>query len=365
MARTVCTELDVLFHTLEISPAEENLAELVVKVFQKVSAGDEATKLEPDREWAVDRGMIKIGRYYPFSLSQKLAASPICNEKGNCVKSLQIGKPGLLESLRWEASSVSDTLPEGDVEIEVRAVGLNFRDLLASMGTILSDTASLGTEFSGIVCRICSCLSSANDLKIGDRVMGFALHGCMATKIRSSSTQVLKIPESLSFDDAATMPICFATAVRSLLDVGQVKAGQSVLIHSAAGGLGKAAIQICKYLGAEIFATVGGDEKRQHLISACSIPGNRIFNSRDDSFTSGIMSATNGQGVDVVLNSLSGNLLHASWRCVAKFGKLIELGKKDLMGHAMLDMQPFLANRSYCCVELFELTRERPQLMNR
>ena len=365
MARTIRTELDVIFHTLEISPSEESFAELVVKVFQKVIAGDETQKLQPDREWVVDRGTISIGRYRPFSLSQELAATATHNEGHHSVKRLQISKPGLLDTLYWDTAPISDTIPEGNVEIEVQAVGLNFRDLLISMGLIPGDTANLGMDLSGIITRTYSRPSSKSDLKTGDRVLAITVHGALATKIVIPSNQVFRIPEELDFDGAATIPICFATALRSLVDVGQVRAGQSVLIHSAAGGLGTTAIQICKYLGAEVFATVGEHEKRQHLISTYGIPENRIFNSRDDSFASGIMAETNGRGVDIVLNSLSGNLLHASWRCVAKFGKLIELGQRDLIDHAKLDMRPFLANRSYCCVDIAQLVQERPQELNR
>ena len=109
----------------------------------------------------------------------------------------------------------------------------------------------------------------------------------------------------------------------------------------------------CKdFRGGGIRATVGTEEKVRHLIEEFNIPLNRIFNSRDDSFVEGIMRETQREGVDLVLNSLSGELLHSSWKCVAQFGKLIEIGKRDLMGFGKLDMNPFLANRSYCCVNL-------------
>ena len=90
-----------------------------------------------------------------------------------------------------------------------------------------------------------------------------------------------------------------------------------------------------------------------------NIPRNRIFNSRDESFVEGILKETNGEGVDLALNSLSGELLHATWRCVAPFGKMVEIGKRDLLGFGKLDLNTFLANRSYCCVDV-DLLRERP-----
>lgn len=118
------------------------------------------------------------------------------------------------------------------------------------------------------------------------------------------------------------------------------------------------------YFG-KIYATVGSEEKRQYLFRNMGIPMNHIFNSRDESFVFDLMRETRDRGVDIVLNSLSGELLHASWNCVAEFGKLIELGKRDLVGFGKLDMGIFLANRSYCCVDIAHLTRDRPESMGR
>jgi NADPH:quinone reductase-like Zn-dependent oxidoreductase len=113
-------------------------------------------------------------------------------------------------------------------------------------------------------------------------------------------------------------------------------------------------------VGAEIFATVGTDEKAQHLVDTYGIPRDRIFNSRDASFLPALMQATNGRGVDLVLNSLSGELLHASWECVAEFGKMIEIGKRDLVGNGALALNVFERNRSYHGVDLGHLIRAKP-----
>lgn len=118
-------------------------------------------------------------------------------------------------------------------------------------------------------------------------------------------------------------------------------------------------------IGAEIFTTVGSDEKVKFLMQNFGLPRNRIFTSRDTSFVNDIMRETNGDGVDLALNSLSGELLHATWTCVAEFGKMIEISKRDLMGSAKLDMTPFLANRSYCCVDLDQICRKRSRITKR
>jgi NADPH:quinone reductase-like Zn-dependent oxidoreductase len=111
-------------------------------------------------------------------------------------------------------------------------------------------------------------------------------------------------------------------------------------------------------LGADIYVTVGNDEKVQFLVENFKIAKNHIFHSRDDSFVNDIKRETDGAGVDLVLNSLSGELLHATWSCVAEFGKMVEIGKRDLLGGGRLDMYPFLANRTYACVDIDQLWKK-------
>ena len=125
-----------------------------------------------------------------------------------------------------------------------------------------------------------------------------------------------------------------------------------MLIHSAFGGLGIASIQLCQYLGAEIFATVSNDEKRTFLIENFGIPSSNIFNSRSTAFASELMQVTNGSGVNVILNSLTGDLLDASWRCIAPGGTMVELGKKDMLDRNTLAMEPFGRNASYRCFDM-------------
>jgi NADPH:quinone reductase-like Zn-dependent oxidoreductase len=139
---------------------------------------------------------------------------------------------------------------------------------------------------------------------------------------------------------------------------------QSVLIHSARGGVGLAALQISQMLGADIYVTVGNDEKVQYLQDNFNLPRNKILHSRDSSFVKDLMRETDGQGADLVLNSLSGELLHATWSCVAPFGRMVEIGKRDLLGGATLDMRTFLANRTYSCVDIDQFWK-RPTVLKR
>ena len=113
---------------------------------------------------------------------------------------------------------------------------------------------------------------------------------------------------------------------------------------------------------ADIYVTVGNEEKVKYLMDTFGLPKNRIFNSRNASFAEEIVNVTQLRGVDVALNSLSGELLHATWRCVAEFGTMVEIGKRDLLGKGKLDMDVFLANRSYCCVDLDQLCIKRASI---
>lgn len=212
----------------------------------------------------------------------------------------------------------------------------------------LGDTSELGFEGSGIVRRVGS---SVEHIKVGDRVTAIAA-GLFGTRKVVPAASCQAIHGQMSLEDAAATSCIFATAIYCLITVGNLRKGQSVLIHSACGGVGLAAIQVCRMIGAEIYTTVGTSEKVNYLTDTVGIPAEHIFDSRSTSFLHGVLKKTNGRGVDLVLNSLSGELLHASWKCVAKFGKMVEIGKRDLMGHGKLEMDRFLDNRSFIGVDL-------------
>ncbi|KAM6508198.1 hypothetical protein FALCPG4_018080 [Fusarium falciforme] len=362
VARSIRAETQLPFYTLEIQPTEPCLPELVHQVLDKIQRVMDDEMLAPDKEYIVDEGVVKIGRYQPFLVRKELQEInlPTTADEGNNVTALHTSKPGALEQLEW----VNQDLPElrvDEVAIDVRAVGLNFKDILYAMGALKPEDCHdvpLGLEISGVVSSVGSRVTG---LAAGDRVMATPPTPCFKTQVACPSELVQKIPDDLSFDEAATMPICYTTVIESLINIGQLERNQSVLIHSAAGGVGHAAIQICKDIGAEIFATVGSQAKIDHLANTFGIPKDHIFNSRDDSFASGLKRQTGSRGVDIVLNSLSGELLHASWGCVAEFGTMIELGKRDIVDGGHLAMRNFLKNRSYCCVDMTHLAQMRPQ----
>ncbi|KAH4186698.1 hypothetical protein HBI81_132540 [Parastagonospora nodorum] len=263
---------------------------------------------------------------------------------------LTIKTPGLLDTFQWEEDETYHTpIHEDWIEIEVKAVGLNFKDVLVALGNLAED--KLGVDASGTVTRVGSAVT---DFKVGDRVMT-ASCDTFATYVRFPAKGAISVPAGMSYEEAASMPLIFLTAYYALVTAGGLIAGEKILIHAAAGGVGQAAIMIAQAKGAQIFATVGAESKKQLLVEQYGIPENRIFSSRDTSFVKGVLRATGGQGVDVILNSLAGEALRLSWTdCLAKFGRFLEIGKADLFANTGLDMKPLLDNKSYIGVNLLD-----------
>ncbi|KAL8910257.1 MAG: hypothetical protein Q9171_004421 [Xanthocarpia ochracea] len=254
---------------------------------------------------------------------------------------LSIGKPGLLDTLRFVSDERMLTpLQDHEVEIQVKATGLKW----------------LGQEASGVVLRTGS---RATKYKPGDRVSTINV-GTHATRIRADYRATAKVPDSMSFEEAAAVPVIHHTAYYAFVKVAKLHRGQSVLIHSAAGGVGQAAIQLARYMGLVVYVTVGTEDKRRLVIEQYNVPEKHVFHSRDASFVKGINRITGGRGVDCVLNSLSGELLRASWGCLATFGTFIEIGLRDITNNMRLDMRPFRKSTSFTFVNNHTLYEEDP-----
>ncbi|EAW07064.1 putative polyketide synthase [Aspergillus clavatus NRRL 1] len=272
---------------------------------------------------------------------------------------LHVASPGLLDSLRFiEDNDHLLPLAPNEVEVEVKAVGINFKDCLVALGRV--DQTTIGLECAGIVRRA----ANGSLFQAGDRVV-VCKTGSFRTYVRSPQDCVVKVPDILSFTEAAAIPTNFATAYHALYEVARLQQGETILIHSGAGGTGQAAIQIAQHLGAEVFTTVSSEEKKQLLVELYGLNPDHILYSRDLSFADGIKRLTDNKGVDVVLNSLSGEALVASWECVAPYGRFIEIGIKDILAHNTLPMFRFARNVSFSAVDLAAIMVERPHLLQR
>ncbi|GAB1210492.1 hypothetical protein APSETT445_009286 [Aspergillus pseudonomiae] len=357
VSRTIKRELGHYFGTFEIDKFDSNAVSALLRVFNKFCQQYHAKDTtDLDYEFALHEGVIHVGRFQWTSLTEKLFSDSAIG----LPTKLAVSSPGSLNSLQWTPDgTMTGILGADDTEVDIHYVGLNFRDVMIALG-IMAHENEFGGEASGIVKRIGS---NVKHLSVGDRVC-VVQPGLFQTRTVVPASNCIRLPEKLALEDGATMCIAYGTAYYSLIDIGRLKNGDSVLIHAACGGVGLAAIQICQTFGAEIYATVGSEQKVMYLVNTFGISRDRIFNSRDSSFQHDLLRMTDGRGVDLVLNSLAGELLHASWKCVAKFGKMIEIGKRDFIGRGMLSMDVFAGNRAFFGVDLMELG-EKPGFISR
>lgn len=259
-------------------------------------------------------------------------------------------RTGTLDTLIYTEIPDIPPLKDDEVEIEVRAAGMNFKDLANAMGFVPANERLFGLECTGVVTEIGKDVAT---VKPGDRVLMVRRDGgCFGNKVRNRWHAVYLLEDWTSFEQGTTFGIAVHTAVYGLVTMANIQKGHSVLIHSASGGVGLAAIDLCKYIGAEVYVTVGTEAKRDFLAENYGIRRDRMFSSRSVAFGPELMKATGGRGVDFCLNSLTGDLLHESWRCIAENGSLIEIGKKDMLDRNNLSMEPFDRNCSYRPLDL-------------
>lgn len=269
-------------------------------------------------------------------------------QEGNRPVHLEVETPGSLDSLFFaESLGEGGLLADDYIELEVKAVGVNFRDVMISAGQ-LDSTSKLGSECSGIVT---ATGSKVTQFKVGDRVFGLG-NEIYSRSLRLPAKGMGIMPDSLSFEEASSIPVIYCTVIHALEDIARIQPGETILIHAGAGGVGQAAIMLCQHLGVETFVTVGSREKKQFLMEKYSIPEDHISFSRDSSFTQSVLHQTQGRGVDVVLNSLAAELLRVSWDCVAMFGRFIEIGKQDIKLNERLEMQNFKKSLTFAYLDL-------------
>jgi len=277
---------------------------------------------------------------------------------------LEFSYPGQLRNLRWQQVELP-ALQDQDIKVRIHATGLNFRDVMYTLG-MLSDEAvehgfagaSLGLEFAGVVEAVGP---NVTDYQPGDRVVGFGSHS-FGTHSISSSNAMAPLPDFIQFEAAATIPSTFFTVYYALKHLAHLEAGERVLIHGAAGGVGIAAIQLATYLGAEIYATASSPEKRDFL----RLMGvQHIYDSRSLAFADDILHDTNGEGVDVVLNSLAGEAVNRNLQVLRPFGRFLELGKRDFYQNTRIGLRPFRNNISYFGIDADQLMQAKPALTKR
>jgi acyl transferase domain-containing protein/ubiquinone/menaquinone biosynthesis C-methylase UbiE/acyl carrier protein len=275
---------------------------------------------------------------------------------------LEIPRPGVLDNLMLRVVSRCKPGPH-ELEIEVHAAGVNFKDVLQAMGVLAGEALeqgyvgrlSLGLECAGTVTRTGH---SVVDFRPGDEVMAFG-RDCFAGHVTAAADLVVRKPIGLSFEEAATIPVTFFTAYYALHHVGRLRPGERVLVHGGAGGVGLAAIQIVQHAGGEVFATAGSSEKREFLRSL-GVP--YVMDSRSLAFADEIMTITRGEGVHLVLNSLAGDAISKSLSVLRPLGRFLEIGKRDLLQNTKLGLRPFERCLSFHAIDIDQLLAYEPAL---
>ena len=276
-------------------------------------------------------------------------------------RSLDVVQPGLLASLRWSPAAAATPGP-GQVRVRVEASGLNFRDVMWAQGLLPEEAlldgfagATLGLECSGVVSAVGEGVAG---LAPGDRVMAFA-PAALSSEVVTAAHAVVRLPDDMGFAEAATVPVAFLTVVYALGHVARLQAGERVLIHGGAGGVGLAAIQFAQARGAEVFATAGSPAKRAVLRQ---LGVDHVLDSRSLAFAEEVRRVTGGEGVDVVLNSLAGEAMERSLGLLRPFGRFLELGKRDFFENTRVGLRPMRENVSYFAIDADRLPLAKPEL---
>jgi len=306
-------------------------------------------------EVAFRAGVRHVHRYGRVSLDAGRDAA-LGSLAGNTGFRLECLPRGSLDHLRWRECA-RRAPGAGEIEIEVHAAGLNFRDVMQALNLLPGEpdlSPPLGIECAGVVARVGS---GVGDLAPGTRVMAFAAE-CFASHVLVRRQDAVPLPEGLSIEDAAAVPAAFVTARFGLIHEAGLAAGERVLIHSASGGVGLAAIQVARFAGAEVFATAGTPEKRAWLRE---LGVAHVYDSRSLSFADEVMADTGGEGVDVVLNSLAGEALAKGLAVLRNRGRFVELGVRDMQQNRRLAMAPFRNNLAFYFVDFARVKREEPQ----
>ncbi len=271
---------------------------------------------------------------------------------------------GGLDDLRWELES-RRAPGAGEVEIAVAATGLNYRDVMWSMGLLPEEALergfagpTIGIECAGVVT---ACGPDVQGLAVGDRVMTFG-PASFASHVVVRAELAARLPDAMATEAAATIPVAFFTAWYALVTLGNLRAGEWVLIHGGAGGVGLAALQIARHLGVRVIATAGSGVKRA-LLRAEGVE--HVLDSRSLDFADAVRALTGGRGVDAVLNGLAGAGMERSLACLAPFGRFLELGKQDFYGNTALGMRPLKENISYHGIDVDQVLAARPDLAAR
>ncbi|XP_035669035.1 highly reducing polyketide synthase 40-like [Branchiostoma floridae] len=308
-----------------------------------------------ERELSIRNGEILTPRLVKTSISDGISTSP----SESWALDIAPGKTGTLDDMAFYGQA-STSLSDNEVKVKVHAAGLNFKDVMMALGLLegLKLQTQFGLECSGTVVEV------GNDvkrIKVGDEVIAFGDH-CFASHVTCDEHFVMAKPSHISWADAAGFSMVYITAYYALIERARLQEGQTLLIHSACGGVGQAAIQVAGMVGARVFCTAGSEEKRNYLRQ---MGMTHVSDSRSTQFYHDVMKWTDGEGVDVVLSSLYGDLQTAAMKSLKAGGTFCEIGKRSILEGVGMDMGPLLNNKTFLSVQLDLLMKERPKYVRK
>ncbi|GKT65670.1 polyketide synthase [Colletotrichum tofieldiae] len=362
MVRTLRMEVDlknlILFEDVPYTPLG---ASGILKLAARLQ--DPELTRDQDFDFSWNSGQIQLPRMRQlkhvkeqFAVEEGVAFRKHQNLWDNSERGLEltIDAAGSPDTIYFQRTDLSQ-LGENEVIVRVEAAGVGHRDLEVILGSV--PWASPGCEGAGKIVKVGARVSH---LREGDDVFFLTLEtSALATEVKLPSWVVGRIPEGVSITDAATMPLAYSLAVLALGHTAQLRKNETVLIHAAAGAVGQACIMLAQQAAARVYVTAGSEQKRDFLHQTYGIPRDRIFSSRTPGFRDSILSATGNKGVDVVVNSLGGELMKETWALMAPFGRFVDIGKKDAFQNNNLPMKPFNSNATYSGIDLRDLFQHK------
>ncbi len=307
---------------------------------------------------------IRSGRLWAPRLVHIRDRYPVISDTGASSYSLNLDNPGQVTGLQFKTRDLPQ-LGDHDVEIEVKYAGLNFRDVMVTLGMLPAQAYErsmlgheVGMEASGVVLRTGKRVA---DHRAGDEVL-LTQGGCIANRTVVSEHHVFAKPECLSMAEAGSVLSVYVTAYYALFELARLRHGQRVLIHSAMGGVGQAAIQLARHAGAQIYATAGSEGKRRQLLE---LGVEAAFDSHSFEWHDKLMEHTSGEGVDVVLNSLAGRHVSLCLQALCPGGWHLEIGKVDIYADNSLSLSAFRKNLRFAAIDIDRLMCDDPVLTRR
>ncbi|KAK9794411.1 hypothetical protein SCARD494_05481 [Seiridium cardinale] len=346
---------------MDLGPCRTSLCDLQA-VCERISGCLVSIGTSDDTEFALRNGLVHVSRFGPdeglnsqFTRRMVLQGLKATREEPLGSASpvqLSMGQAGRTDSIHFaQVRDPTTSPPPGYIDVAIKAANLNAKDVSAMSDREETIGATTLLEFSGVITAVGP---GVQDLEPGDRVVVMAPNH-FRTVERVPSWTAQKLLPSEDVITTSTLPFVYSTALYALHDRAALRDGESVLIHSGASALGLALITIAQQCGAVIYATVGKQPERDYLVQNFGIPSSHIFSSHDETFVRGLLTVTSGRGVNVIVNSVVGDLMYRSWECIARFGRFVDISRRELADVGRLNMHIFLRGATFTAFDLTEL----------